>query len=96
MLSPRTRSYDHVTKRRYYAAIGVSYLWYVDPIDRMLSATKLEAGRWVELGAWQGDETVCAEPFDAIELSLSSLWEGFENEEDGEDETSPSPPSSTV
>lgn len=98
VLSPRTRSYDHVTKRRYYAALGVSYLWYVDPIDRTLTATRLEGGRWLELGAWNDDETVRVEPFEAIELSLSALWEGFEDDEDDEEpkEASPSPPSSAV
>jgi Uma2 family endonuclease len=98
VLSPRTRSYDHVTKRRYYAAIGVSYLWYVDPFARTLTASKLEGGRWVELGAWQDDETVRTEPFDAVEVNLSPLWEGFddEDEEEGSGEESPSPPSTTV
>ncbi len=101
VLSPRTRSYDHVTKRRYYAALGVSYLWYVDPIDSTLTAARLEGGRWLELGAWNDDETVRVEPFEAIELSLSALWEGFEDDEDDEDdeepkEASPSPPSSAV
>ena len=98
VLSPRTRSYDHVVKRRYYAALGVSYLWYLDPTDRTLTASKLEAGRWVELGAWKDDETARIEPFDAMELSLADLWEGFEDEEDeeGSKEVSPSPPSSAV
>lgn len=92
VLSPRTRSYDHVTKRRFYASIGVSYLWYVDPIDRTLAANKLQGDQWLELGVWRDDESARIAPFDAMELSLSDLWEGFEDDEDA----SPSPPSSAL
>ncbi len=76
VLSPRTRSYDHVTKRRFYAEIGVSFLWYVDPLARLLMASKLEGGRWVELGSWCDDQKVRVEPFDAMELDLAAWWEG--------------------
>lgn len=92
VLSPRTRSYDHVTKRRFYAQIGVSYLWYVDPLDRTLTASKLQGGRWLELGAWRDDETARVEPFEAIELRLSAWWEGVAPESADED-ASPPPPS---
>jgi Uma2 family endonuclease len=95
VLSPRTRSYDHVTKRRFYAEIGVSFLWYVDPLVRLLMASKLEGGRWLELGSWCDDQKVRAEPFDALELDLAAWWEGIEDEDGGEDaaEASPLPPS---
>jgi Uma2 family endonuclease len=95
VLSPTTRAYDVTTKRRFYAEIGVSYLWYLDPTYKILTASKLEGGRWVELGAWKDDEKVRVEPFEAIELDLALLWEGFEDEKDAE-EASPSPPSATV
>lgn len=96
VLSPRTRSYDHVTKRRFYAEIGVSHLWYVDPIDKTLTASKLEGGRWLELGAWRDDEKVRVEPFEAMELELAALWEGFDDDDEDEEEASPSPPSCAV
>jgi Uma2 family endonuclease len=92
ILSPRTRSYDHVTKRRFYAESGVAFLWYVDPIDRTLTAAKLADGRWLELGAWRDDERPRVEPFEAIEIDLAGWWEGVEVEESGDD-VSPLPPS---
>ncbi len=85
--SPSTRSYDNVIKRRFYAAIGVSYLWYVDPLDRTLTAAKLFDGRWLELGAWRDDEKPRVEPFEDVVLDLASWWEGIEDE----DATTPSP-----
>jgi Uma2 family endonuclease len=93
VLSPRTRSYDHVTKRRFYAEIGVSWLWYVDPLDRTLTASKLEGGRWLELGTWGDDDKVRAEPFEAMEVDLAAWWEDVEEESHDDEETSPVPPS---
>jgi hypothetical protein len=41
----------------------------------MLEVYRLEGGRWVRLEAYEGDSTVRAEPFEAIELRLALLWE---------------------
>ena len=89
--SPSTRSYDNVIKRRFSAAIAVSYLWYVDPLDRTLTAAKLFEGRWLELGAWRDDERPRVEPFEHVELDLASWWEGIEDEDASD--PSPEPPS---
>lgn len=95
VLSPRTRAYDLVIKRRFYAEIGVPHLWYVEPIARVITASKLVSGQWVELGAWCKDEKARIEPFEAVELDLAGWWEGIEEGEEGEDESeSPAPPSS--
>lgn len=77
VLSPSTRGYDLVVKRRFYAEIGVSHLWYVDPEARALVVSKLIDGRWVELGTWGPDEKVRAEPFEAVEIDLAGWWEGL-------------------
>jgi hypothetical protein len=34
----------------------------------------LGGGQWVAVDTFEGEATVCAEPFDAIELPLTSLW----------------------
>jgi hypothetical protein len=83
-----------VIKRRFYAEIGVRYLWYVEPLARALTASKLASGQWVELGTWGKDEKARIEPFEAALLDLSGWWEGIG--EEGEDGESPPPPSSST
>jgi Uma2 family endonuclease len=77
ILSPRTRGYDLLVKRRFYAEIGVSHIWYVDIEARALTVSRLVDGKWVELGVHGGDEKIRAEPFEAIELELAGWWEGL-------------------
>lgn len=76
ILSPGTRSYDMLIKRPFYADIGISHLWYIDPDARTLTVSRLEGGRWVELGVYGGEQAVRAEPFEAIEIPLEPWWEG--------------------
>lgn len=80
VLSPSTRSYDLVVKRRFYAEIGVGYLWYIEPEGCVLTVSKLEDGKWVELGAHGRDEKVRAAPFEDVEIDLAAWWEGVPNE----------------
>lgn len=92
--SPSTRGYDIGIKRRFYASIGVSYIWYVDPFACTLQASRLQDGHWLELGAWRDNDKVRVEPFEAIELDLSAWWEGIVPDE--RDEPSPPPPSTSL
>lgn len=89
ILSPRTRSYDLVVKRRFYADIGVGHLWYIDPQARALTVSKLEGGRWLELGTHGADEKVRAEPFEAVEVSLAEWFEGIVVDEDEDEDSAP-------
>ncbi|UQA59729.1 Uma2 family endonuclease [Polyangium aurulentum] len=89
VLSRRTRSYDNIVKRRFYAEIGVGYLWYVDPLARTVMVSQLVEGRWVELGYHGEDEKVRLAPFEAVEIDLSAWWEGFEEDQDEEEESGP-------
>lgn len=81
VLSPRTRSYDNIVKKRFYAEIGVAHLWYVDPEAKTLAVTKLVEGKWLELGTFGVDENVRAEPFELVEIDLAGWFEGVEPEE---------------
>ena len=74
ILSPTTRAHDQLIKRRFYARVGVSYLWFIDPDARTLSVCKLVEGHWFELGVYGYDERIRAEPFDAIELNMADWW----------------------
>ncbi|MCC6558604.1 MAG: Uma2 family endonuclease [Polyangiaceae bacterium] len=82
ILSPRTRGYDLIVKRRFYAQIGVGHLWYVDPQVRALTVSRIEGGKWLELGTHGADEEVRAEPFEAVEVHLAEWFEGIEPDED--------------
>lgn len=83
ILSVSTRSYDMLVKRQFYADIGVRHLWYIDPDARTLTVSRLEGGRWLELGVHGGDQVVRAEPFDAIEIPLEPWWEGIAGGDEG-------------
>ena len=82
ILSPRTRIYDLLVKRPFYAAIGVGHLWYVDPDTRVLTVSRLLDGKWLEIGVFGRDQRVRAEPFEAIEIDLGAWWEGLGEEPD--------------
>lgn len=77
ILSTTTRSYDMLVKRPFYAEAGVGHLWYVDPEARTLAVSRLENGRWLELGMFGGEQIVRAEPFEVIEIPLEPWWEGM-------------------
>jgi Uma2 family endonuclease len=80
VLSPSNAATDRAEKLPIYAREKVAHAWLVDPIEKLLESYRLDGdasaagGRWVLLGAWRDDARVRAEPFDAIELDLASLW----------------------
>ena len=75
ILSSSTRNYDMLVKRSFYADIGVRHLWYVDPEAQTLTVTRLEGGRWLELGVFGGEQIVSGEPFEAADIPLGPWWE---------------------
>ena len=77
VLSPSTRAYDLSVKRPFYARIGVKHCWYIDPEARVLTVSRLENARWVELGVFGADAKVRAEPFEAIEIDIAEWWSGL-------------------
>lgn len=74
VLSPSTAGTDRVRKLPIYAESGVQHAWLIDPLARTLEVFAIDKGRWVLVGAYEGDAPVRAEPFDAIELELGELW----------------------
>lgn len=79
ILSSSTQRYDMLVKRPFYADAGVRRLWYIDPEARTVTVSRLENGRWLELGVHGGEQIVRVEPFEAIEIALGSWWEGIES-----------------
>ena len=74
VMSPSTGRSDRVLKMPIYAREQVGYLWLVDPGLRTLEVYGLEAPRWVVLSTHGGNETIRAEPFEAIEMDLGRWW----------------------
>lgn len=74
VLSPRTRGYDLLKKRPFYAAIGVGWLWYVDVEACTISVSRLQNGVWVEVAIHGDAERARLQPFPDVELDLGSLW----------------------
>ena len=81
VVSPSTGRSDHVLKMPIYAREQVGHLWLVDPGLRTLEVYGLEAHRWVVLRTHGGNETIRAEPFEAIEIDLGRWW--LEQEAEG-------------
>jgi Uma2 family endonuclease len=74
VLSPRTRRHDLVTKMPYYAKIGVPNAWLVDIEARVLTAHRLESGRWLTVGTYTDETEARIEPFDTVPLHIASWW----------------------
>ncbi len=74
LLSPRTEASDRGKKMRVYRREGVGHLWYVDPAVRTVEVYQLEGGRYLVVDTFEGDAVMRAEPFDALEITLSVLW----------------------
>ena len=77
-----TQSYDQIVKRRFYAEVGVGYIWYIDPNNRFLEVSRLVDGKWLQLGVYGPDEKVRPEPFELVEIDLAEWWEGTDEEPD--------------
>jgi Uma2 family endonuclease len=75
VLSKSTEAVDRNKKLPIYAAHGVSHVWLIDPIAKTLEVYSLDEDRlWRDVRVYEGDATVRADPFAAIELELSMLW----------------------
>lgn len=59
IVSPDSGRKDRVKKAAVYARERLGHFWLVDPLQRTLEVMRLEAGRWVVLGAYEGD-SMCA------------------------------------
>ena len=76
ILSPRTRGYELLKKRPFYARSGVGFLWYVDVEARTVTVSRLASGAWVEIAVHGEDERVRLEPFPDAEMDLALWWSG--------------------
>jgi len=74
VVSPSTETLDRTRKLRIYARERVEHIWLVNPVTRTLEVFKLGGDLWVLQTTHAGDAVVRADPFEAIELDLLTLW----------------------
>jgi Uma2 family endonuclease len=74
ILSPSTTRIDKTHKMPIYAEYGLSHLWLIDPIAKILDVFRLETGRWLLLETFSDNDKVRAEPFQEVEIELGNLW----------------------
>lgn len=74
VLSPSTERIDRAKKLAIYAREEVRYAWLVEPLQQTLEVLRFASGRWSLLATHSAGKCVRAEPFDAVELDLGSLW----------------------
>lgn len=72
--SPSTVRLDRYVKMPLYAEHGVGHLWMIDVEARVLEVFRLENGRWLLLAIYSGEQSINAEPFEAIDFRLERLW----------------------
>jgi len=75
VISPGTERIDRGAKMRIYRREGVRNVWLINPIAQTLEVYRSSQDGWILLETIEGDAPVRAEPFDAIEFVLSSLWQ---------------------
>jgi Uma2 family endonuclease len=74
------RKHDTVTKFDVLGAAGVRHYWLLDVDARELVVHKLDATKWIRVGAYVANEAnepaqrARIEPFDAIELEVAVLF----------------------
>lgn len=74
VVSPKSGGFDRVRKMRAYAREGVGHAWLVEPLQQTLEVFRLVAGQWLVTSLHAREETVRAEPFEAIEIHLLRWW----------------------
>lgn len=74
VLSPSTSRIDRAKKMPIYARHEVAYAWLVDPVVQTAEVMKLIDGKWRLEATFSGSDMMRAEPFEAIEIDLASIW----------------------
>lgn len=74
ILSPSNAKHDTITKLRLYQRVGILHYWIVDPREATLTVMRWSADGYVTLLRAERHELVRAEPFDAVEIAVGTLF----------------------
>ena len=70
------RDRDYISKRAQYAARGIPEYWIVDPQEQMVAVLRLESGEYVEVGMFQGEQTLVSPTFPQLNLTAGQVLGG--------------------
>ena len=65
-----------MSKLRLYQRMAIGHYWLVDPRDATLSVMRWSQAGYVTVLVAERSEIVRAEPFEAVELNLATLFGG--------------------
>ncbi len=74
VVSPSTSRIDREKKLPLYAAASVEWIWIVDPSLKTLEVLRRRDDRFVLLGAYFGETSISAPPFEDVSIELAPLW----------------------
>ncbi len=74
IVSESSVRYDRITKRGYYARIGVPEYWIIDPSPRTLERWVLEGEEYRLAGSLAADDVFRPGSFEGLEIPLAELW----------------------
>ncbi|MEG4284569.1 Uma2 family endonuclease [Microcoleus sp. A006_D1] len=70
------RDRDYISKRSQYAARNIPEYWIVDPQEQMVAVLRLESGEYVEVGVFQGEQTLVSPTFPQLNLTARQVLGG--------------------
>ncbi|MEG5058777.1 Uma2 family endonuclease [Microcoleus sp. A2-C5] len=70
------RDRDYITKRSQYAARNIPEYWIADPQEQMIIVLRLESGEYVEVGVFQGEQTLVSPTFPQLNLTARQVLGG--------------------
>lgn len=74
VVSPANATNDTVKKLRLYQRVAIPHYWIVDPRDATLTVMRWSADGFVNLLRAERGEVVRAEPFEAVEIHVGTLF----------------------
>ncbi|MEG3864077.1 Uma2 family endonuclease, partial [Microcoleus sp. herbarium12] len=70
------RDRDYISKRDQYAARSIPEYWIVDPQEQIVAVLRLESGEYVEVGMFQGEQTLVCSTFPQLNLTAGQVLGG--------------------
>jgi len=74
VLSPSTEKLDRGKKLSVYARAEVNHVWILNARTRMLEVLRRQGADWLNIGRYQDDAKLRAEPFESEEIDLAFVW----------------------